>query len=162
MSMIKEQAGVLKSQNNVICHSDEKYWNKQIVHQAGDKLTCLARMSKSHSENKTKTSSRWGKESLGQESTMRVTHILCFEPGFLPQRVHAWDSSPVLAWPLSKEEFVSGSSDPSHNLHLFSTQPHTRVGTKIRACSIVAPSCFSKLARPLMIHPFDLVSLYYG
>ena len=61
------------------------------------KIDLFGKMSKSRPENKTKTSSRWGKESLGQESTMRVTHILCFEPGFLPQRVHAWDSSPVFS-----------------------------------------------------------------
>ena len=61
-----------------------------------------------------------------------------------------------LAWPLSKEELVTGSSDPSHNPHLFSTQPRTRVRDKDPSLFKCGASLFFEIGQTSDDSPYQL------
>ena len=109
----------------------------------GEPIDLFGRMSKSHSENKTKTSSRWGKESLGQMSTMFWTWLLATKSPCM-----------FLAWPPSKEELVPGNS--SHNPHLFWTQPRTRVLDKDLSLFKSGDSLFFEIGQTSDDSPYRL------
>ena len=61
-----------------------------------------------------------------------------------------------LAWPLSKEELVPGSSDPSHNPHLFSTQPCTGVRDKDPSLFKCGASLFFEIGQNSDDSPYQL------
>ena len=94
-------------------------------------IALFGRMSKSHPENKTK----YELQVMERKSRPRV-HNACdsyplFWAWLLATKSPCMRLFPLfLAWPLSKEELVPGSSDPGHNPHLFWTQPRTRVREK--------------------------------